>query len=470
MTDQTAERLDPHVLTVAGVLVVGVLAVMFDTTIVSVALHTLSTDLHAPISTIQWVTTGYLLALGMTVPLSTWGLGRFGGKRLWMFALAVFLAGSIASSLAWSGSSLIAFRVVQGIGGGLMMPLLQTLIVTAAGGKLLGRTIAVIALPALLGPILGPLLGGFILTSLDWRWMFWVNVPFCVAGLLLAWRFLPVDAPASGPRLDLRGLLMLSPGVAAVIFGLSRVTGPGGFAQGWVVVPLVIGLALLAAFGRYAARRRDPLVDVRLLIRRPVGPSAVVLFLSGFALYGAMLLLPLFWQQVRGVDALTAGLMLVPQGIGTLLSRTLAGRLTDRIGARWVAAAGFVIVALGTLPFTAADASTSGILLLVALLVRGFGLGAVTIPVMAVSYLGLEGNDVAHSSVITRLSQQLGGSFGTAILAVLLQVALTSHVGAGGRDLALAYDSVFWWSIGFTALAVILSLALPGRSIRRSEA
>jgi MFS family permease len=187
------DRIDPKVLKTALILIVGFLAVIFDTTIVSVALHTLAAQLHAPVSTIQWVTTGYLLALGIAVPLSTWGMRRFGSKRLWMAALTVFLIGSIGSSLAWNVDSLIAWRVVQGAGGGIMFPLLTTLIMQAAGGKALGRTVTIVALPALLGPILGPLVGGAILTHLSWRFMFWVNVPFCVAGLILAARYLAPD-------------------------------------------------------------------------------------------------------------------------------------------------------------------------------------------------------------------------------------------------------------------------------------
>src|ERR1700756_3414976 len=186
-----AEKLDPTVVRAALILIVGAMAVIFDTTIVSVALHTLSAKLGTSVTTIQWVTTGYLLALGIAVPLSTWGLQRFGGKRLWMFALSVFLVGSVGSSLAWNAGSLIAWRVVQGAGGGLMLPVLTTLIMQAAGVKALGRTVTIVALPALLGPILGPLVGGAILTHLSWRFMFWVNVPFCVAGLILAARFMP---------------------------------------------------------------------------------------------------------------------------------------------------------------------------------------------------------------------------------------------------------------------------------------
>src|ERR1700733_14442845 len=323
------DKIDPKVLKTALILIVGFMAVIFDTTIVSVALHTLTVRLHAPVSTVQWVTTGYLLALGIAVPLSTWGMRRFGSKRLWMAALAVFLIGSVGSSLAWNVDSLIAWRVVQGAGGGIMFPLLTTLIMQAAGGKALGRTVTIVALPALLGPILGPLVGGAILTHPDWRFMFWVNVPFCVAGLILAARYLPADKLPAGPkpRLDLPGLALLTPGIAAIILGLSNAGSSAGFAHVSVIAPLIIGIALTLAFTGYALRltaergpepHGQPLVDVSLLGRRPVASASAVLFFSGFSLYGAMLLLPLYYQEVRSVSALTAGLMLVPQGVGTL--------------------------------------------------------------------------------------------------------------------------------------------------------
>src|SRR3984957_5240467 len=379
------DRIDPQVLRTALILITGGMAGIFDTTIVSVGLHTLATQLHAAVPAIQWVTTGYLLALGIAVPLSTWGLRRFGGKRLWMFALTVFLVGSVGSSLAWNVGSLIAWRVVQGAGGGIIFPLLTTLIMQAAGGKALGRTVTVVAMPALLGPILGPLIGGAILTHLSWRFMFWVNVPFCVIGLILAARFMAADKPLAGtprPRLDLPGLALLAPGVAAVVLGLSNAGSAAGFAHPDVIVPLAIGIALTAAFAGYAlrlaGRHGQPLVDLSVLSRRPVASASAVLFFSGFSLYGAMLLLPLYYQEVRGASALGAGIMLVPQGVGALFSRQLAGRLTDKIGGRPVAVAGFVIVAAATVPFAFAGPHTSPWLLALWLVIRGFGLGAVT--------------------------------------------------------------------------------------------
>jgi EmrB/QacA subfamily drug resistance transporter len=463
--DPGPDKIDPQVVKSALVLVVGALAVIFDTTIVSVALHTLAAQLHTSVATIQWVTTGYLLALGMAVPLSAWGLQRFGGKRLWMAGLVIFLIGSIGSSLAWNVGSLIAWRVVQGVGGGIIFPLLTTLIMQAAGGKAIGRTVTIIALPALLGPILGPLIGGAILTHFSWRYMFWVNVPFCVVGLILAARQMPADKPGPDrprPRLDLVGLALLAPGIAAVILGLSNAGTAAGFAHPDVLAPLGLGVVLIAAFTGHALRRPGALVNVRLLARRPVASASAVLFFSGFSLYGAMLLLPLYYQEVRGASALTAGLMLVPQGVGALLSRGLAGRLTDTIGARPIAVAGFAIVAAATVPFAFAGPHTSPWLLALWLVIRGFGLGAVTIPVMAVAFLGLDKQQIAHSSVVTRTAQQVGGSFGTAVLAVILSGAIAARHG----DAAAAFDIAFWWATGFSALAVLLALWLPAGSRR----
>ena len=457
------ERVDPQVIKTAMILLVGAMAVIFDTTIVSIALHTLAVRLHTSVPTIQWVTTGYLLALGIAVPLSTWGLRRFGGKRVWMFSLVVFLVGSIGSSLAWNVGSLIAWRVVQGLGGGLMLPLLTTLIMQAAGGKNLGRIVTYVALPALLGPILGPLIGGAILTHLSWRFMFWVNVPFCAVGLFLAWRFMADDTPpksAPRARLDLVGLALLAPGTVALLLGLANAGTAAGFGHPDVIVPLAAGVVLLAAFTGYALRRAQPLVQVRLLAKRSVASSSAVLFFSGFSLYGAVLLLPLYYQEVRGATALAAGVMLVPQGVGAILSRTVAGRLLDKVGPRIITVLGFVVVAAATVPFALAGPHTSEWPLALWLVVRGFGLGAVTMPVIMAAYIGLDKQEIPHSSVLTRTTQQIGGSFGTAVLAVILASAVAVRPG----NLAGAFTVAFWWSVGFSALAVLLSLWLPGRT------
>lgn len=460
MSSTPDTTVDPAVWRTVGAVLVGALAVVFDTTIVAVALPTLAADLGAAVSTIQWVSTGYLLALAVTVPLAGWAQKRLGSRRLWMLALALFLVGSVLCSLAWSATSLIAFRVVQGVGGGIMLPLMATLVMQAAGGRGIGTIMSVVSLPAVLGPILGPAIGGLILTHLHWSWLFWVNVPFCVAGLVLAARVLPKDGPTVRAPLDVVGLALLAPALVGVLFGLSNVSGPGGFDRADVLVPLLGGVALLGGFAWWALRRRrHALIDVRLLRHWPLASSSLLLFVSGLCLFGVMLLLPLYFQQLRGLTAMQAGLLLIPQGIGTLASRSIAGKLSDTMGARWLVVGGFAITGLGTLPFVAAGGSTGYLWLMVALLIRGFGLGAVTIPLMALAFRGLDRPDVPDASIISRIATQLGGSFGAAVLvAILAGAAATAQTP---DQLAGGFRVSFWWSVGFAAAGAVFALLLP---------
>ena len=327
-----------------------------------------------------------------------------------------------------------------------------------------------ISLPALLGPILGPVLGGLILSHLSWRWIFWVNMPFCAAGLLLAWRGLRPTQPRKGAHLDVLGLALLSPALAAIIYGLSQAGNEGGFAQTDVVAPLAIGAALLAAFTFHSLHTSQrPILDLRLFRVRSFAASSAMLFLSGVALYGAMLLLPLYFQQVRGQSALTAGLLLAPQGLGMLCTRGMAGKLTDRIGARPIVLGGFLLAMAGTVAYTQVGVNTNELLLCISLVVRGAGLGAVTIPIMATAYLDLQPSQIADASSATRIMQQVGGSFGTAIFAMILQTQLSGHhvITLAGR--AGAFDSAFWWSIGLTALVLIPVFALPAGAKRTAH-
>src|SRR3954451_5755914 len=230
MSQQTAPvlappALDPQLKRIAAAVITGAVAVILDTTIVSVAIHELGSALDASVSTIQWVSTAYLLAMFVAIPLSGWAQSRLGAKRLWLGALTLFLLGSVLCAFAWNVESLIAFRVVQGLGGGVMMPLMTTILMQAAHGQNVGRLMAAVSLPAALGPILGPVIGGLILNYLSWEWLFLVNVPLCIVGFVLAVRLLPADHDTIRPvRLDVIGMLLISPGVVRVIYGLSNVS------------------------------------------------------------------------------------------------------------------------------------------------------------------------------------------------------------------------------------------------------
>ncbi len=276
-------KLPPQVRKALLALIVGGIAAILDSTMVTLALHTLVVRLHSTDGTIQWVTTGYLLAMAVAIPVTGWAESRWGGKRVWMAALVIFVLGSVLCAFSWSDTSLIGFRVLQGFGAGLIFPLMQTLGVRAAGGRASSNLIAAVSLPLALGPILGPVIGGVILNWLSWRWLFLVNVPVIAVGLVLAWRLLPADRPAPGtarPRLDVTGLVLLGPALAGILLGLSNLSDDGGIDHAGVLVPLLAGVALLGAFCAWALAPggRQPIVDIRLLRLRSLGTAATVLF------------------------------------------------------------------------------------------------------------------------------------------------------------------------------------------------
>jgi EmrB/QacA subfamily drug resistance transporter len=461
------ERLDPALVRLIVVLLTGAIPALLDTSIVNVAVDTIGRDLHTTVSTIQWVITGYLLSLAMVIPLSGWALARFGGRAVWTFSLALFLAGSVACGASWNIGSLITFRVIQGVGGGMLTPLITTLLIQAAGGRNLGRLLAAISLPVVVVPIFGPVIAGLIISNISWRWIFYVNVPVCLLGLALAWRELPASRPPGGAsRIDVVGLALLPPALLALLYGLAEVSTAGGFGHRTVIIPLAAGAVLLAAYCWHALHTSvTPMVDLRLFRARAFSGASALLFLAGLSIYGAMLLLPLYFQTVRHDSALVAGLLMVPQGVGSIAPRTLAGKLTDRIGPRLVVLAGVVLSAAGTVPFALAGLHTNYWLLGAALVVRGAGLGTATIAVMAGAFQGLSREQVPHASSATRIVQFVGGSFGAAVLvAVILDRQAVAHAAAGAAGLATAYANTFWWCVGFTVLALVPALFLSGRA------
>jgi len=315
----------------ASVVVLGTIMSILDTTIVNVAIETLGRDLDASLNEIQWVSTGYLLALATVIPLTGWAMERFGGKRMWMLSVTLFLCGSTLCGLAWSTTSLIVFRVLQGFGGGMILPIGQAILAQAAGPQRMGRVMSVIGVPTLLGPIFGPIIGGLIVDNASWRWIFFVNLPVGAVALALAARILPSAERDTRSPLDVVGLLLLSPGLALLVYALSEFGIRGGFDQR-VIAGAAAGALLLVAFVLHA-RRDHALIDISLFRDRAFSAASGTVFIFGVSLFGAMLILPLYYQVVRSESALSAGLLLAPQGLGAAMAMPVAGRLTDRLGA-----------------------------------------------------------------------------------------------------------------------------------------
>ena len=457
----------------ASVVVLGTIMSILDTTIVNVAIETLGRDLDASLNAIQWVSTGYLLALATVIPLAGWAMERFGGKRMWMLSVTLFLCGSTLCGLAWSTTSLIVFRVLQGFGGGMILPIGQAILAQAAGPQRMGRVMSVIGVPTLLGPILGPVIGGLIVDNFSWRWIFFVNLPVGVVALALAARILPAAERKTRSRLDVVGLLLLSPGLALLVYGLSELGREGGLGT-MAVVGLVGGALLLVAFVLHA-RRDHALIDISLFRDRAFAAASGTVFIFGVSLFGAMLILPLYYQVVRGESALTAGLLLAPQGVGAAMAMPIAGRMTDRMGAGRVVPFGVVVACLGTAAYTQLTATTSYEVLGVALWVRGIGLGMTMMPAMAAAYQTLERAAVPRATSTINIIRTIGGSFGVAVLTVVLQRQIVAEIpgatgdlgalrggaAAAAEPLAAAFGTTFWVALGLTALALIPAYFLP---------
>jgi EmrB/QacA subfamily drug resistance transporter len=463
-----SEGLSREILVLAGVVILGTIMTVLDLTVVNVAIPTLASDLGASIPTIQWVMTGYMLAFATVIPLTGWAAERFGARRAWIFALLLFLAGSVLAGAAWSIGSLIAFRVLQGLGAGMILPIGQTILAQAAGPQRMGRVMSVIGVPMLLAPVFGPLLGGAIIGAASWRWIFFINLPVGLAAVVAALRLLPASARGGvpsgargGPRLDVRGLLLLSPGIAVFLYGMSEAGGHGGFGSPRTSVAVLAGLALIGLFFWHAAvRGGQALIDVSLLRRRGFGAAAAVNLLLMVALFGSLILIPLYYQQVRHEGAVAIGLLLAPQGLGAALALPLAGRLTDKFGARGVASAGMVLAALGMLAYTQVGPGTSYLYLSAALLVVGAGVGATVVPSMAAAFQALSRAETPRATSALNVIQRLGGAVGTALFAIVL--SRQAETGAGGAGtLAGAFGTTFWVAAGLIAAAVVPALLLP---------
>src|SRR5471032_952884 len=261
MSAAVTDQIESHVWRIAFVVIIGSIMSILDTTIVNVALETLGHDLHSPIANTQWVITGYMLSLAAVIPVTGWAARRFGAKPVYLLSLILFTAGSALCGVAQSLDQLILFRIIQGVGGGMILPLGQLMMATAAGPKRMGRVMSMVAVPAMLAPILGPTLGGLIVDNASWRWIFFVNLPIGVLAFLLAWRTLPRAEREATDPLDLRGLALLVTGLPLLTYGLAEIGATGGFTGTKVVVPLVAGVALLDGFVAHALRVRRPLLD-----------------------------------------------------------------------------------------------------------------------------------------------------------------------------------------------------------------
>lgn len=435
------------------IFVFGLFMDLLDLTITNVALPTLQSDFHASTPTIAWVVTGYLLSLAVFIPFSGWAGDRFGTKRVFMFALATFTTFSLLCGLAWNVESLIAFRLLQGVGGGMLTPVGTAMLFRAFPPSERARASALLSIPTVIAPASGPVVGGYLVEFQSWRWIFWINVPIGIAGLVVAFLFLREEKQERPGTLDVPGFILSAAGMSTTVYALAE-AGSRGFSDPRVVGFGLGGIATLALLTIVELRTAVPMIDVRLFRDKLFAAANAVQVVSQAGLQGALFLLPLLLQAERGLSPLQSGLTTFPQAIGVMLMVQPAQRMYHRFGPRRMMMAGMIGASVTTFAFLAVDLETSQWWIRLIMIVRGASFALAFLPLQAATFATIRPQDTGRASAIFNSGRQLAASFGVALLATALTNRLAHH-GAALGDAATKHGALLAFHDAFFIAGVL---------------
>jgi EmrB/QacA subfamily drug resistance transporter len=469
---------DRRLMKIVTIVSLGNFMSTLDSSMINAATNEISREFNSSFEVIQWISMGYMLALSIAVPMTGWATNRFGARKVYSASVALFVVGSSLSGLARSPETIIIFRFLQGLGGGLIVPTGMTILARAAGPQRIGQLMGMVSAPMLLGTMLGPIVGGYLVDHFTWRGIFFVNLPVGVLTLLVARGGLDAETPNLDDQLDWKGVLLISPALAILVYSLAnRVSSDNRYED--MAIGCAIALTLIIKFIRHARRQAVALIDVRVLSRRTVGASAVTTLLFGIVFFGLASLLPLYFEIVRGQSALNAGLLLAAQSLGTMISTPIAGRLTDSIGPGKIVVTGLALVGAGTLYLGSVSRETP--LWHIELVLFVTGLGAGSTPTISAALRGLASDEIGRVMSALTVLLRVGGLVGTALVTAIMTPRLSELASAVGGDigpnvihnipaelqvlllpaLGRAFEYTFLWSFGFVLLAVLSALFLP---------
>lgn len=420
---------------VVWTVVLGAVMVPVDATIVNVAIAKLAAATGATLPVIQWVSTGYALALASVLPVAAWLINRFSARTIYLLAVTLFALSSALVAMAWNVESLIAFRVLQGLAGGVVTPAAMTLVIGSAPPQERGRAMALLGLPLMVGPILAPVLGGWLLDTVSWRWMFLINLPIGAVAVLAGLRnLIPVPTAPIG-RLDWIGLGLLPPAMAFLVLGISRVKL--GVLPASTLMLFGVGAVLICAFTIHALLSRQPLLDVRLLGNRMTGGATAVLFLYTGATMGGLILMPLYWQAAQGLGALQTGLLMAPAALAAAATIRTSGKWIDCHRPLLVIGGGIVVSIVGQAGLALAFAHQGPHWLIVTLwALCSVGAAFTIMPGSTTAVRHLAGAQVPSGTTLLQVTAQIAAAAGVALVSVVLAARLGTHLPAGKDSLA----------------------------------
>ncbi|MCC7369362.1 MAG: DHA2 family efflux MFS transporter permease subunit [Chloroflexi bacterium] len=455
-----------QILATLAAIILGAFMSILDATIVNVALPTFGRVFETSIQSLQWIITGYMLASAAVIPISGWLSDRYGSKRVYLTALVMFTLGSALCAAATTAPMLALFRVIQGLGGGMLMPVGMAVLFRVSPPEKRGAVMGIFGIPMLLGPALGPVISGWLLEIASWPWIFLINVPVGVVAVYIGIRSLPSFASESSQApLDLVGLVLGPIAFSALTYGISESTE-----YGWTGLPTLVGVGVgfLALIG-FVARQlttAHPLIELRVFTSRDFSVAILAQWLMIFGMFGTFFLIPVFLQQVRGYSPLQTGLLTLPNAVVAACTMPLAGRLFDRFGARPPVVVGLSIVVVAFWLLSGLNAGTTTFELILALAIMGGGMG------MAMMPLGTHVLNTAPRNLVSRVTslsgacQNVVSSLAVATFATLLQGRMLANAAGSAQTTtaqAQAFGDVYGsalWVIVFAAL-VVLTLRRP---------
>jgi EmrB/QacA subfamily drug resistance transporter len=458
---------------VAIVVIFGVFMVLLDTTIVNIAVPRLQAAFGAGLTDVDWVATGYTLAEGIGIPLTPFFSGLLGSKRFYLTILTLFTLGSALCGLAWSLSALIAFRILQGLAGASMLPMSITLLYSEFPPEERGIALGALGFPLLLAPALGPSIGGYIVTFVDWRVLFYINLPIGILGVIMAAIFLRDTRPEENrPRsFDIIGFLFCTLGLGSLLYGLDK-AGTNGWGSFTVVGFMTLGLVFLATFIVVELivieNGRQPLMDLRLFRTVSFTGGNIAMMTIIFALFGGQFLVPLYLQNLRGLSAYAAGLLMLPQALGSMVASLVGGRLVDKLGVKAVVIPGLLILGTALWGFAHLTLDTPFATFQTLLIIRGLGLGLSAQPTTVAALVDIKPVQLPQASSINSIVRSVTSALAVALVSTLVTTRTTFHatrladqVTQGSpAGLALQQQAAYFVSQGMApANATIVAMA-----------
>lgn len=453
----------------------GMFMVILDSTVVNVAMNTLTKDMHSTISTMQWTITGYTLAVSAVIPLAGWMMDHFGAKKVFIISIILFTLGSLLCSFATTPAQLVAFRVIQGLGGGMVAPIGFAMVFRIAPPNKIGALMGMIGIPMLLGPALGPLLAGYFVEYQTWHWIFLINVPVGILAVILAFKFLPHFDRKSVPKLDIKGMILAPIAFSMLAYGVSQSTK--GWTNSSTLMGLMVGGVALILFVIVELNHSDPIIELKVFRSAGFALGAVTTWLMQIALFGMFLIIPLYLQTIKGYTPLETGLVIFPQAVASGLMMPFSGKLYDRFGVRPLAIVGLAIVAGTLFTLSTLSINSSKIFFVLCQISMGIGMGTTMMPLNTHVLQSAPRELVNRVTPLTSAAQQIMVSFAVAGMISFLTSRTTHYMTAVKNPTELSaklnamihsFGDTFLLAAGLAVLGWMIAWTLKRPKMKKS--